>query len=135
MNTAGKIFLSVVIVGAGIGIVFALSKNKKDDYKAPEPENEVNNDALTDADWNKLLKVAIDSEKRTGESNAIAKLSQKPILVAVAKQKFLKNIKRDQYNKIITMLEANKSTDKKVLAERDKIFTDFVINIVDKKIA
>lgn len=122
---AGKWILGIGIIGIGIVTIVYFNKNKN--IAEPEP---IKPKPLTDDDWNALIKAAVDSEKRTGKSNAISKLAEKPILMEMAKKQFLQNVTRDKYDKLMTVIVANKSDDAEVIASRDKMLNDLVVSIV-----
>ncbi len=127
MTTTGKWILGLSIIAAGtIAIVF-FNKNTSgysvDSFPKP----------LTESDWEKLVKAAVDNEKLTGKSNAISKLAEKPILMGVAKNQFLTKVTREQYENVMTAFDANKSEDAKLIAKRDKMLIDIVTKIVGGK--
>ena len=127
MTTVGKWILGIGIVGLGVAAIVHFNKNKN----VPKPEAQPEpSKPLTDDDWNALIKAAVDSEKRTGKSNAISKLAEKPVLMDMAKKQFLQNVTRDKYDKLMTVIVANKSDDATVVADRDKMLTDLVVSIV-----
>ena len=121
--------LTLTAVAIGTGIYFY---NKSNAEKEAEKAAATKPDNLSEQDWNDMIAAAVAKEKATGKSNAISILSTKPILLELAKQQFLNNGTREQYDTLMTVIKSDKNDPDSVSKSQTAIL-NFISSIAASK--
>jgi hypothetical protein len=127
MKPSTKWIIGLTLTGLAIGAgVYFYNQSNKPTEVAEKPDN------LTEADWNELLAAAVAKEKLTGKSNAISTLSTKPVLAEIAKQQFLQNGNRKQFDTLMAVLKSDKNDPDSVTKSQLAII-NYVSELASKK--
>jgi hypothetical protein len=127
MKPSTKWIIGLTLTGLAIGAgVYFYKQSNKPTEVAEKP------DTLTEADWNDLIAAALAKEKLTGKPNAISTLSTKPILAEIAKQQFLQNGKREQFDTLIAVVKSDKNDPDSVTKSQVAIL-NYVTSLTSKK--
>jgi len=127
MKPSTKWIIGLTLTGLAIGAgIYFYNQSNKPTETAEKP------DTLSEDDWNELIAAAVAKEKATGNPNAISTLSTKPILAEIAKQQFLQNGKREQFDTLMAVVKSDKNDPDSVTKSQVAIL-NYVTSLANKK--